>query len=260
MICPSSNPVLARLSVCFCESNSSRCSLSLPASPRLVSPQSKPRSAFLSTGVTSRRSTGSSASPSRRRLIAAFLVSVEREGADVALVHTLVQTERVPDRPAARAQLRRREEPVSDHEGRAVPGALVGELPSQLAHARIADRQREMLLRCIPRTCKSSSIARLRAVSFHALEEALERHVQVLQRRLADVRRDLIQPRRARLLQLHKLLLQVAEPRPYARELVLALRFGEAPSCRRSGTLRRSLRAEHAAPGSGQARTGTPAE
>jgi hypothetical protein len=43
------------------------------------------------------------------------------------------------------------------------------------------------------------------------------------------VLRDLIQPRRARLLQLHKLLLQVAEPRPYARELVLALRFGEAP-------------------------------
>lgn len=72
-------------------------------------------------------------------------------------------------------------------------------------------------------------IAGLRPFAFHALEEALERVVQVLQRGLADVRRDLVQPGRVRVLQLDKLLLQITQPRPLPRQLVLPTRLREAP-------------------------------
>src|SRR5207248_7845203 len=99
--------------------------------------------AVLSTGVTSRRSTGSS-SAQAAKVHRCILVAVEREATAITVVHALAQAERVLDRPAARAELRRREEPVSDQERCSVPLALVGELPSQLAHARVADRQREM--------------------------------------------------------------------------------------------------------------------
>jgi hypothetical protein len=47
-------------------------------------------------------------------------------------------------------------------------------------------------------------------------------NVQVLQRRLADVRRDLVQPRAFAILQLDELRLQLAEPRALPRQGVCA--------------------------------------
>src|SRR5439155_16898253 len=73
--------VPVRLSTCFCESDGERRPLSLPASARPVSRLAGASvRAFLSTGVSSRRSTGSPAalSPSRLRFTAAFS-SLSRE-------------------------------------------------------------------------------------------------------------------------------------------------------------------------------------
>src|SRR5476649_2583831 len=74
-----------------------------------------------------------------------------------------------------------------------------------------------------------AGIAGLWTLALHALEEPLEREVQVLQRRLADVRRDLVQPRSLRLLQPNQLRLQITQARPLAGQLVLPLRLRETP-------------------------------
>ncbi len=80
-----------------------------------------------------------------------------------------------------------------------------------------------------------------RTLAFHALEEPVERTLQIDERLLADVCRDLIQPRGLALLQPDQPPLQVAMSGTPAGPFVLALRLSKAPVVHipaRSDTLR----------------------
>jgi hypothetical protein len=70
---------------------------------------------------------------------------------------------------------------------------------------------------------------RPRPLALQALEEAVEGTIQVDERLLADMRRDLIQPRTLALLQPDQAALQLTQPRALPRQLVPALRLLQAP-------------------------------
>ena len=87
--------------------------------------------------------------------------------------------------------------------------------------------------------------AGFRPASLRALEESVECALEIDERLLADVRRDLVQPRAVALLEFDEMGFQLPELRPLARQLVDSLRLGEAPVVDVPGSAD-TLRQQHA--------------
>src|SRR6266849_599203 len=71
--------------------------------------------------------------------------------------------------------------------------------------------------------------ASLRTLSVQSLEEAVESALEIDERLLTYMCRDLVQPGRVALLQLDESFLEVSMLGPLSRDLVRGLRFGESP-------------------------------
>lgn len=133
------------------------------------------------------------------------------------------------DEPAVGSSTnRRRQDPTLEP---ALTTRLLEPDPADHRHANVALLERHLMQagRVTLALALETRQTRLRPLTLHALEEALKSEVEVFQRRLADVSRDLVQPRALALLEADQLRLELTEPGTFPGQLVLTLRLRETP-------------------------------